>query len=121
MGHEETGQDLCYLEASKVVTPLGDLADVELCGPDDATVGTVDGVLIDPRDRRVRYFVVETPGWLRKRRFLLEGDTAIRLERGRRALRLEDEAELSTEFDSRSARPMTDDDLLTALFATRAA
>ena len=121
MSNDTPESSLCYLEASKVVTPLGDLAEVKLCGPDEGTVGTLDGVLIDPMDRRVCYFVVQTPGWFRHRRYLLAAGNPIRFERGRRLLRLEQEPELSAEFDERTARPMTDEDLLNALFAPRAA
>lgn len=121
MEREGTEQQLCFLEASRVFTPAGDLARVELCGPDDVKVGTVDGVLIDPAHRRVRYFVVEAPGWFTSRRYLVPADEPIRVERDGRTLRLEDDAELSREFDMRSARPMTDDDLMAALFPPRAA
>jgi hypothetical protein len=63
---------LRYVKASRIVTSdAGELGGVELRGRADEKLGTLDGVIVDPARSQVRYFVVESPGWLRRRRYLL--------------------------------------------------
>jgi hypothetical protein len=115
---------LCYLNAANVQSPAGELADVDLRSPDDEPLGTVEGVLIDPAERRVRYFVVESPGWLRRRHYLLPADAPARVEADRKTLRLDvkpDELARCPEFDSKSVRQFSEDDAITAMFARRVA
>ena len=113
-----TADGLCYLSAQHVARPGGTLAGLELCNSEHESVGTVDGVLIDPPERRVRYFVVE----LRPRNHVLlpvdavvhvESDAGIpRLEAGPGARLLH--------FDPRTVRPFTPDDAVTSMFAASA-
>jgi hypothetical protein len=100
--------------------PAGTLAGLDLCGSDDTKLGTLDGILIDPANRRLRYFVIESQGWLGKKRFLLSADEPAHLERGDSVLRVDvDTHEPWREtFDADSVRSFTEDDLITAIFST---
>jgi hypothetical protein len=110
---------LCYLEAGQVTGPCGGLKGITLSTETDEALGTLDGVLIDPSERRIRYFVVHRRGWLRSRRFLLSADRPAQITNDRRMLRLPVEPEELTsceEFDARSIPRFSDDHLLAALF-----
>jgi hypothetical protein len=114
------GSRLCYLDASKVQSPVGELAGVELRSSSDQTLGNLDGVVIDARERRLLYFVVEKPGWFHRRKYLLPADATPRVERGGRALKVDvrpEELRGCEEFDHRAVREFSDDDLLAAMFA----
>ena len=114
------GKQLCYLEASKVEGPGGDLAGLTVQTHANETLGTLDGVLIDPSQRRLRYFVVGTPGLLRRKRYLLSADVPVRVEPERHRLRVDAadaDAALSDEFDLRTVRPFSSEDAIDAMFS----
>jgi len=113
---------LRFLNASRLEGPSGDLAGVPLESVEGEPLGTLAGVLIDPPARRVCYFVVEKPGWLRRRQFLISSDCPARIEPD--ALRLDiDPGELAAldEFDSRAVPPFSAEDTVDAMFAERVA
>lgn len=114
---------LCYLDAARVGTPLGRLARVSVCGRDGDELGTVDGVLINPAERRVVYLVVEGERLGGTHRYLVPADALIRMKCDRGALRLEADADSSDgcDLDVSSIPPMTEDDVIAAIFARRAA
>ncbi len=121
MSHQQpdAGQ-LRYLAASRLESPAGDLggATVETMG--DETLGILDGVLIDPAERRLRYFVVETPGWVRRRRYLLSADVPVRMEPDHHRLCIDahsSDVKLVDEFDEETVRPFSTDDAITAMFS----
>ena len=118
-----TNLRLCYLNASKVRSPLGNLAALKLESDGQQRLGTLDGVLIDPAERRIRYFVVEKPGWFRSRRYLIPTDCPARVELDRNALCLELEPHDLASYDDvvDSVHPFSDDDLVDALFARQVA
>jgi hypothetical protein len=117
----EAIDNLCYLSARDVQIPDGRLAEYHLCGLDDQTLGTLDGVLIDPAERRVRYFVVRSNGWLGKKRYLLSADETAHLEPEANTLRIDVEARDPWQhtFDAEQLRPFGEDDLLKTLFSSR--
>ena len=89
----------------------------------DEALGTLDGVVIDPSERRIRYFVVHRRGWLRSHRYLLSADRPTQMTTDRRKLRLPVEpGELTScqEFDAQSIPRFSDEHLLTALFCNTA-
>ena len=89
---------------------------------DDHRLGKLDGVLIDPRERRVRYFVVAPQESLRAK-YLLPADCPAQMLTAKRALRLDVDSEEITaceEFEDGAVRPFTDDDLIDCLFAAPA-
>ena len=123
-GDNTGGGQLCYLEASKVEGPDGDLAGLTVQTQADETLGTLDGVLIDPLQRRLRYFVVETRGLLRRKRYLLSADVPVSVEPERHRLRVDaanDDVPLSDEFDARTVRAFSSEDAIDAMFSSTAA
>jgi hypothetical protein len=117
---QHDGRQLCYLEASKVEAPGGGLAGLTVQTQGDETLGTLDGVLIDPSQRRLRYFVVGTRGLLRRKRYLLSADVPVRVEPERQRLRVDAadaDATLSDEFDLRTVRPFSSEDAIDAMFS----
>ena len=113
-----TADGLCYLSAEHVATPGGTLDGLELCNSEHESVGTVDGVLIDPPERRVRYFVVK----LRPSdHALLPVDEIVHVdsEDGVPRLAAAPDARL-LRFDPRTVRPFSPDDAITSIFATSA-
>ena len=115
--------DLRYLDAQHVRCPLGTLAGLEVRTADDEKMGELDGVLLDPAQRRVCFLVVQAPGLLRKRRYLLPVEASPRVEAKDMILRVEAHArEVAPEpFDARTVRRFSDEDAVTAMFAPRAA
>ena len=78
MSHMEMGNSLlCYLDASKVRTSIGDLNGVNLRDSYDEELGSLKGVLIEAAARRVRYFVVEVAGRLRTHCYLVPADDPV--------------------------------------------
>jgi hypothetical protein len=119
----DSHDQLCYLEAGQVTGPCGGLQGVTLSTENDEALGTLDGVVIDPSERRIRYFVVQRRGWFRKQRFLLSADRPAQITKDRRNLRLPVEpGELTSceEFDGQSIPHFSDEHLLTALFCNTA-
>lgn len=111
---------LCYLSAQNVERPGGTFEDVELCNRDHESVGTVDGVLINPAERRVRYFVVNVRPV--KDRFLVPVDEIVRVESDEEGARIETTANVRLlRFNPRDVRPFSGDDAITAMFASTAA
>ena len=86
-----------------------------MCTADDEQLGLLDGLLVDPASRRVRFFVVERTSALRRRRYLLTADTLATLDE--RLLRVEAHAEDLERFDARTVQPFSDEDVITAMFA----
>lgn len=109
---ERIDPELRYVDAASVTTPLGSLDGARLIGPSDDTLGRLEGVLIDPRERQLRYFVVER-GWLQRRHYLLSASAA-RIEREQNALRVDvgsDELPHLTRVECHVLRPFSDDDV----------
>jgi hypothetical protein len=116
-----SASDLRYVEATQVEHPSGTLAGLSLCTQEDEKLGSVNGVLVEPASRRIRYFVVERPKTLRRRHYLLAADMPASIEAGDGKLRVMAHVEDLERFDSRSVRTFSDDDLITAMFAHPAA
>jgi hypothetical protein len=115
---------LCYLEASRVAGPGGELAGFKVETPAQKSIGTLSGVLIDPSERRVRYLVVDTTRWLRGRTYLIPSDCPARVEPGRNTLRVDVEpGDMSRldQCDDFTIQPMSDEDMVEAMFARQVA
>lgn len=117
-----TTPDLCYLKAQHVELPAGSLAGLEVCSRDDEKLGDIDGVLIEPSARRVRYFVVKSSGWLSKERYLLPIEDLASVDRDRNVLRIGARADEVPRhsFQLDEVRPFTDEDVVTVMFAPTA-
>lgn len=107
--------DLRYLDANLVQHPSGTMQGVLMCTADDEQLGSLDGLLVDPASRRVRFFVVERASALRRRRYLLAADALTTLDE--RTLRVHAHADELERFDARTVLPFSDEDSITAMFA----
>jgi PRC-barrel domain len=118
-----SAEALRYLEADHVESPIGSLGHLELCTMDDEKLGVLDGVLIDPAARRLRYFVVKSSGWFSRGRYILSADDVARVEADQHILRIDaPAAALPREsFDPGTVREFSDEDVITALFPSNAA
>ena len=76
------------MEAAKVDTPIGKLDDVIVVGPSHDPLGRLEGIIVDPAERHVRYYVVESRGWLRTHRYLVP-DAPRPIDWHRRTLQVE--------------------------------
>jgi hypothetical protein len=112
---------LRYLNADRVDTPFGTLASLALMSPTDEKLGSVGGVLIDPIEREVCYFIVESRRLLRTHRYLVPLNP-VRIDAEALHTELES-ADLHRlrEVRSDSFLPFSDEDLIAALFSPRAA
>ncbi|HUE85440.1 MAG TPA: PRC-barrel domain-containing protein [Vicinamibacterales bacterium] len=114
--------ELCYLDAKNVSSPAGLLSELELVTPEGKPIGSVAGVVIDAAAGRVRYLDVQSSGWLRGRRYLVEADHLAQVDAEQKVLRLlESDLTEVRGLDPAALHPFSDDDLLAALFPTRAA
>jgi hypothetical protein len=120
---ESADSDLRYLDAARVDTPVGMLATMSLISPHDKKVGTLDGVIIDPVEQQVRYFVVKSHRWWDTRRYLLPV-MAAPIDSARRGLHVDLEPDDLTRLPKLHAGTFplfSDDDLISTLFSHRAA
>ena len=119
--HEESLSPLCYLDAAHVHSPAGLLSELHVVTASGEQLGSIAGVVIEPAARRARFLDVQSDG-LRRRHYLVEADCLAQVDAERKELRLLSE-ELTDVHDGDSARfrPFSDDDLMTAMFAPRAA
>ena len=86
---------LRHLEAAKVETPIGPLDDVVVVSKSAVPIGKLEGIILDPEERHVRYYVVESRDWFRTRRYLVP-DAPHQIDWNRKAMQIElDEAALA--------------------------
>jgi hypothetical protein len=113
---------LSYLDAANVNSPAGVLSELEVVTADGEEFGSIAGVVIEAAAGRAVYLDVRSPGWLRRRRYLVEADQLAQIDPERKQLRLlrADVREVP-DLDTSALRQFSDDDLLTALFPQRAA
>ena len=118
----ESGQ-LRYLDAEHVRSALGPLSGLTVRTQDGRPLGEVDGVLINPLTRRLRYLVVRTSGLLLKHRVLVSADQGPAIvEPHSRTLRLQQRGdEIAVQKFDAHVPAFSDDDVITAMFAPRAA
>jgi len=114
--------ELRYLDAAAVEFAGGKLDGLSLLSQDDEALGVIDGVLIDPVKRRLRYYVVQAARMFNRRRYLVSADSPAVMLPEDRALRVEAHSESipRERFDSRSVPRFSDDDLLAAMFSSPA-
>jgi len=111
---------LCYLDASRVMGPAGLLASVDVRTRHDQPLGSIEGVLIDPAEHKLRYFVIESPGASSQRRYLLPIEAAATMAPEGTSLRLDMETDDFTAlevFDDAAVREFTEEDAIAPTFA----
>lgn len=119
MSREHDHSRLRYIDASKVLCRAGGLADMALLGAGDEKLGHLDGVLIDPVDGKLQFYVVESPGRLHRRQYLLPTDMPARVDPGGRSLHIDVEAGSLADcetFERTSVPPYSADDVVDYMF-----
>jgi hypothetical protein len=86
----------------------------------DAVLGQLTGALIDPRQRRVCFLVVESGSWPMRRQYALPIDAA-RVDRERHGLLMDVDGDTLREVDAERFAQFSDADVLDAMFSPRAA
>ena len=116
---ESKTQGLRYLDADHVEHPSGTLGGLAVCTDENESLGPLDGVLIEPSTRRVRYFVV---GGARQAadRYVLPADTPAVLDLRGRTLRVNVHA-ADLERLGDPVAEFSDEDVFTAIFRSSAA
>jgi len=112
---------LRYLKAAQVGHPTGTLAGVEIRTKNDERLGSIGGILVEPAQRRARYFVVERSAILRRRRYLVSVDRLATLSAEDGTIYIDASEEVIEGFDPASVAPFSDDDLIATMFAPTAA
>jgi PRC-barrel domain len=109
---------LRYLPAHKVAHRYGSLGPAAVISQDDRLVGQLDGVVIDPAGRKLRYLVVRTLGFLGARHRLVPADWPVQLDREANAVRIRGGGPVSrcAVVDPRKLPAFGDDDVLDAIF-----
>lgn len=117
---EQRSPELSYLDAARVSSPAGVLADFDVVTAGGEPLGTIAGVVIEAGARCARYFDVQSHGW-RRRHYLVKADQLAQVDSDRKELRLlsADVPELYPRTES--FRPFSDTDLLAVMFPSRAA
>ena len=115
--------ELSYLEASKVSSPAGALSELEVLSAEGQHLGSIEGVVIDAAARRVLYLSVRSTGWFGRGRYLVNAEQLGQIESERKALRLRGDLrdEAVQGLDAAALRKFSDEDVLAAMFPTRAA
>ena len=114
---------LRFLNASHVETPAGHLSNIAIVGESDRPLGRLDGIIFDPIERQVRYFVIRSRRWWRVHRYLLAAEP-LHVEWDRRVLRLIGKrwnVDQLPEITPDTFSPYSDEDRVDALFSTHAA
>ena len=119
MRADDSTAGLRFLDADHVEHPSGTLGGLAVCNDQNETLGPLDGVLIEPATRRVRYFVVGKEAASRGR-YVLPADTPAVLDLKDRTLRVHAQAE-DLERLRGAVADFSDEDVLTAMFHTPAA
>jgi hypothetical protein len=108
---------LRYLDAAHVEHPTGTLAGFDVCSECDERLGSLGGVLVEPAQRRIRYFVVERAAILRKGRYLLSADHLATLDPETGTIHIDAGGERIERFDPATVPAFSDDDLIETIFA----
>ena len=107
---------LRFIEARRIETPAGHLAGAQVVNRTNETLGTLNGVLVDPGARRVAFYVVESAA---RSRHVLVPQAPARLDASHEALEVcldSDDLDQFDEVEPARLPRFSDDDLLTALF-----
>jgi hypothetical protein len=120
--HPPPISELCYLDAAHVNSPAGVLSELDVVTANGEQLGSIAGIVIEAAAGRARYLDIRSSGWLRRRRYLVEADQLAQVDPERKVLRLlSAEVREVQDLDRAVLRQFSDDDLLAALFPTRAA
>ena len=120
MSATETTHGLRYLDAESVRCFTSNLSGFRVCTEDAQPLGSINGVLISPSSRQLRYFVIQTPGLFAHRRFLLPAETGAIVDEESKTLQIgvrREQLDLQS-FKLKSVPEFSDNDLLETMFAS---
>ena len=107
---------LRYINANHVESSVEDLAGFDVITEAGKRLGELDGLIVDPPERRIRYLVVHRNGLFGRRRVLVPMASA-RLDVDHKSLQVELESEADCPaFEPRAFPPFSDEDLVSAVF-----
>ena len=112
---------LRFVDATRLETEAGSLTDAVLISPSNKTLGKLDGAIVDPRQRRVCYYVVKSGWGFTTRRRLLQVTPAV-LEPDGRVVHIDAEPEDLSDLSHitpQSFPPFSDADVIDAIFSPR--
>src|SRR5262245_39067638 len=112
---------LRYIEASLIGSPAGKLDDALVVSPSKATLGKLEGVLVDPALRRVQFYVIESGRPTETHHHYLLPLMPARLDTNRRSLEVDfDTGDLDQldDVEPDTLPRFSDEDLITAMFAS---
>ena len=119
--HHQQTSALCYLDAANVNSPAGVLSELDVVTATGEQFGSIAGVVIEAAAGRARYFDIQSSGWLRRQHYLVEADQLAQVDPERKVLRLlSGEVPEAQDLDLTTLRQFSDDDLLAAMFRSRA-
>jgi len=111
---------LRYVDADRVDTPAGRLGDAVVVGPSGTKIGDLDGIVVDPGERRASYLVVSVKKRLRTRRYLLplapsriDSDHVVHVEVD------SDDIDQLPEVSGERIPSLSDEDVVNAVFGSR--
>lgn len=112
---------LRYLPATMVQGPCGMMAGALVRDRSVRPLGTLEGLVVDPPTRSVRYIVVKPIDYDNRRRHVLPWNSgSLRIDSDGHGLWLDvpsDPRSRCERFDTASVQPFSDDDLITMIFA----
>ena len=119
MSRDESPSELCYLDAARVSSPAGVLSEFDVVTASGEQLGSIAGVVIEAGARRARYLDGESQ---ERRHYLVQADHLAQVDSDRKQLRLlgTDVPEVA-DLEKAQFRPFSDDDLMAAMFPSRAA
>ena len=112
---------LRYIEAARIDSPAGKLDDALVVSTSNATLGKLEGVLVDPTLRRVRFYVIESGRRSEPHHYLLPQMPA-RVDTARRSLEVDfdtDDLDQLDDVEPDTFPRFSDEDLITAMFASQ--
>ena len=118
-----TQSHLRFVEAHQLDTSAGRLDNVVVIAPTQTPLGKLAGVVVDPINRQLRYYVIRVRSWLSTRHYLMPLGPA-RLTADAHAMEVDFDAEELKRFeqvDPDKVPAFSEDDLLTAMFRPHAA
>lgn len=119
-GMDAIGANLRYIKAEQLATVEDRLDAAVVVGPQHNVLGRLAGALVDPLRRHVCFFVVESRSWFATHQYALPLATA-RFDRAHKELVVDVEPDGLREVHVDRFTRFSDQDLLDAMFAPRAA
>lgn len=113
--------ELRYLDAASVRHRSGTLEGVCVCTEGNQPIGSLDGVLVEPATRRLRFYVVTRQQLPAAERYLVPAAATTVLDTAHATLRMDVDPDDVRPLGDEAVRPFSDEDMLNAIFTRPAA